>query len=400
MRHYVRTLFLLLFLIEIFSLMPPWKENAETGANKSRDYLKGIIHVHSNLSDGGGTPAEIAEAAEKAGMDFVVLTDHNNTLARARGFEKRYGDTDLFVEMEASVWAGHILTFFSQVPDARKLSDDRVHDLAWKYFIGEESRPGIFQIVAHPSNIKTPWTSLDRFSEGIEVINFDSMWQREVYESVLGFMTTVLVYPMNNYLAALRFFQVYDKDFSAWDSMNLASKGHFAILAHDTHAKAKINDSIIFHWPDYLQTFKLASNIVFVKPPLPSDFEARKKILYHQLRSGRSAMVFQSIYPFDGNAWSLKCGNETYSVGDEAPFSNKCEFRVSFPEKFPYPKKVRLWKNGDMVRELETRKSSAILQLKGEGTYRLEVWAQPRSLFRILLNRDVPYLFYNPIYVK
>lgn len=39
--------------------------------------LAGAIHVHSNLSDGASPVREIVEAARFAGLDFVVLTDHD-----------------------------------------------------------------------------------------------------------------------------------------------------------------------------------------------------------------------------------------------------------------------------------------------------------------------------------
>jgi hypothetical protein len=389
---------ILISLWEIYSVLPAIKPFQKPGAIKNHNYLQGIIHVHSNLSDGGGSPADIAQAAAKAGMDFVLLTDHNTTRARELGFEKRYGDTDLFVDMEASTWAGHCLTFAAQT-EARKFSDARIQDLAWKHFIGKETVPGFFEIVSHPSNIKNPWTSLDRFPEGIEVFNFDSMWQRELYESVLGFSTTAFLLPFNPYLAALRFFQVYPKDLSSWDAMNSVSPGHFAILAHDAHAKARISDRLSIEWPTYLQTFKLASNVIFVKLPLPVDFEARRKILYQSIREGRIAMLFQALYPFEGNSWNLKCGDKTFEIGDQVANPDHCEFRATFPAAFPYGKKVRLLKNGDLVQEVITSAPNLTLPISGSGSYRLEVWATARTRFHILLNQDVPYLFYNPIYV-
>jgi hypothetical protein len=35
-----------------------------------------------------------------------------------------------------------------------------------------------------------------------------------------------------------------------------------------------------------------------------------------------------------------------------------------------------------------------------DGAYRLEVWVKQASRFRLLLNREVPYLYYNPLYVR
>ena len=35
------------------------------------------LHMHSLFSDGTGTHAEIAQAAYQAGIDAVIVTDHN-----------------------------------------------------------------------------------------------------------------------------------------------------------------------------------------------------------------------------------------------------------------------------------------------------------------------------------
>ena len=40
--------------------------------------LRGAIHVHSHLShDSGGTAEEILQGAREAGLDYVILTDHD-----------------------------------------------------------------------------------------------------------------------------------------------------------------------------------------------------------------------------------------------------------------------------------------------------------------------------------
>ncbi|MHB1481565.1 MAG: PHP domain-containing protein, partial [Bellilinea sp.] len=42
------------------------------------------LHTHSRYSDGAGTHAQIAQAALEAGLDCVIITDHN---VHVRGFE-------------------------------------------------------------------------------------------------------------------------------------------------------------------------------------------------------------------------------------------------------------------------------------------------------------------------
>jgi putative hydrolase len=50
-----------------------------------RTELRGDCHTHSDWSDGGSPPREMAEAARALGHDWVALTDHSPRLTVARG---------------------------------------------------------------------------------------------------------------------------------------------------------------------------------------------------------------------------------------------------------------------------------------------------------------------------
>ena len=73
----------------------------------ARPRTSGVVHVHTTLSDGGGTPQEVAAAARAAGLGFVVITDHNNL--DAKGFEGYHDGVLVLVGTEISTTAGHVL---------------------------------------------------------------------------------------------------------------------------------------------------------------------------------------------------------------------------------------------------------------------------------------------------
>ena len=391
-----RLLLLLAFIVETYSLLPVRELTTTTLATKP--YVEGIFHVHSRFSDGGGTVEEIAAAGNKAGMDFVVLTDHNTTEARRQGQERRYDKTDIFVEMEASTPSGHALCFYSQGPLV-SLSDEEAVKACYQHIEGKKK--DLFAITAHPSHVRNPWIELDRSTEGIEVMNFDSSWQRQLRQTPFSFLLTAMLIPFNEFLSSLRFFQFFPKDLSAWDTMNSFQEGHFGILAHDTHGTLGLSETLSVRWPDYDEMFRLAGNIVFPMAPLSQDFQERKKEIYRAIRKGRLAMHLRAIFPYEGNALVLRCGDKTYDVGDSVSLTpEKCEFEVSTPLKLPYAKRVRLVRNGETVTETSTEGPILRLPITSPGVYRVEVWVSPRSLFHILLNRDVPYVFYNPVYVQ
>jgi len=72
----------------------------------------GVIHVHSCYSDGSGTIAKIAGAAEAAGVSFVIVSDHDKITAREKGEGGWRGNTLIIVGVEFSPKrddAGHAL---------------------------------------------------------------------------------------------------------------------------------------------------------------------------------------------------------------------------------------------------------------------------------------------------
>ena len=67
----------------------------------------GVVHVHTTLSDGGGTPEDVIAAARRNDLDFVAITDHNNL--DAFPYAGYHGETLPLVGSELSTTVGHFL---------------------------------------------------------------------------------------------------------------------------------------------------------------------------------------------------------------------------------------------------------------------------------------------------
>jgi hypothetical protein len=67
----------------------------------------GVVHVHTTLSDGGGTPEEVIRAARATGLAFLGITDHNNL--DAKPFEGYRDGVLVLVGSELSTPVGHLL---------------------------------------------------------------------------------------------------------------------------------------------------------------------------------------------------------------------------------------------------------------------------------------------------
>lgn len=73
---------------------------------KERRWLCGDNHLHTVHSDGKCTPQQLVEKGKKKGLDYIIITDHNNFIAT----EERYNDPDLLVikGVELTSFQGHM----------------------------------------------------------------------------------------------------------------------------------------------------------------------------------------------------------------------------------------------------------------------------------------------------
>ncbi len=101
------------YLATLLAEAPASEPAAGTAARTGlRAALRGDCHTHSNWSDGGSPPREMAEAARDLGHEWVALTDHSPRLTVAHGLsaERLHAQLDLVVELNAELAPFRILT--------------------------------------------------------------------------------------------------------------------------------------------------------------------------------------------------------------------------------------------------------------------------------------------------
>ena len=108
--------------------------------------IPGILHVHTTRSDGAKPPDEVAADAARAGLAFVVFTDHGDATRRREAPAYHHGVLCLD-GVEISTTGGHYVAIdLPPVPyplagDPRDVAED-------------VRRFGGFGIVAHPDSPK------------------------------------------------------------------------------------------------------------------------------------------------------------------------------------------------------------------------------------------------------
>ena len=133
--------------------------------------LPGILHVHTNRSDGLSGPDEIAAAAAKAGLKFLVFTDHGDGTRKPDPPQYRSGVLCLD-GVEISTNGGHYIAIdmpASPYPLAGEARD----------VVEDVRRLGGFGIAAHPDSPKAQlrWTEWNSPFDGIEMLNPDTGWR-------------------------------------------------------------------------------------------------------------------------------------------------------------------------------------------------------------------------------
>jgi len=81
-------------------LLPKTKENPNYLQNViTQDDIKGIIHCHSNWSDGSNTIEDLANACINMGMEYLVMSDHSKSAFYANGLsEDRIKEQHLYID--------------------------------------------------------------------------------------------------------------------------------------------------------------------------------------------------------------------------------------------------------------------------------------------------------------
>lgn len=159
----------------LFLLAPPAAERVDTAGwnDLAARTVAGAYHVHTTRSDGHGNKEAVAKAAARAGLTFVILTDHGD--ATRPPDHPEYIDGVLMLDgVEISTDEGHYVAI--DMPRAPYPLGGAAGAV-----VEDVRRLGGFGIAAHPDSPKPSlrWTDTGAPIDGIEWINADSEWRDE-----------------------------------------------------------------------------------------------------------------------------------------------------------------------------------------------------------------------------
>lgn len=232
--------------------------------------VAGAFHIHTLRSDGSGTPDAIAAAAARAGLKFVIFTDH--------GDGTRAPDPPAYLHgvlcidgVEVSTTGGHYA----------------VLDLgAAPYPLGGEPRDvvedvrrlGGFGIVSHPDSPKRElnWPDWSLAVDALELVNLDTAWRVQRGQRGWGgkwrLLGALASYPFRPAATVGNLLTPSEHARARWTQLT-GDWPTVAIGAVDAHARIELssNGRLALPFPSYESSFRTLTVHVTPTGPLSGD---------------------------------------------------------------------------------------------------------------------------------
>jgi hypothetical protein len=351
--------------------------------------VAGAYHVHSVRSDGSGDRQAIAAAAARAGLKFVIITDH--------GDGTRVPDPPAYIAgvlcidaVEISTTGGHYVALgLGLAPYPLGGEAGAV--------IEDVSRLGGFGFAAHPdsSRPELAWSDWTLPFDGIEWMNADSEWRNETRPRLARVVFDYLLRP-GPALASILDRPV--ANLAHWDALT-STRQVSSIAGHDAHGgigrSAEYRGTGQSTWlpgvPSYEASFRSFSTRVVLEGGLSGDALADASMLLAAIRAGR---MFTSIDAIAAPAlldFGAVRGPTRVSMGDTvAP--GPASFKVNAP--VPEGARTVLLHNGEPLAQADGG-ALALEVAAAEGAYRVEMLVHGSPG-----NPPVPWMLSNPIYFR
>jgi hypothetical protein len=346
------------------------------------------LHLHSCYSDGTGTYKEIGEAALQAGLDAVIITDHNVLI---RGMEQ-YLRKDTHLTMLLS---GEEVHDAGRQPQKNHLLIFNVNDETCKFatnpqdLIDKANQKDGLTFLAHPFEKSLPQFKEDDISwenwgvkdyTGIELWNgmseFKNRIRNRIHAVLLAYFPNLIPNAPN------------EETLTKWDQLLASGRKCIGIGGSDAHAlhlSMGPFQKIVF---PYLYHFHTINNHIFVPDALSGEIENDKEMIYNAMKEGNLFIGNDLISPTYGFNFTAESEGQSAQMGETLFFKHGCSLRIRLPEKAECTLvkdgvKINHWNDQEIITHLTNQ----------PGIYRIEC-------HRYFLGKHRGWIYSNPIYLR
>lgn len=357
------------------------------------DYVEvvGNLHNHTPYSDGNAYHCDIAQAAEDARLDFVVVTDHNVWVDGVQGY---YASNDQW--RRVLLLTGEEIHDQARRPQVNHLlvynAGVELAQYAWdpQLLIDAVTKYGGLCFLAHPCDPpapvlgigQIPWADWDVTGyTGLEVWNFMSDF-KNVFTNRISALRAIFdpaAYVTGPTPAAL----------AKWDALLATGARVVGIGNADAHGSAYGVGRfrrVVF---PYELLYRAVNTHLLLEKPLSGDRDADATLIYEALGRGRGYIGYHLIGDPRGFRFTAVGQDGETTMGERAL---KASGGVTLQAAVPARATLRLIRHGKLLREIE--KSTTISFVATEpGAYRVEAWLPYKGVERA-------WILSNPIYLK
>lgn len=347
-------------------------------------HLAGAYHIHTTRSDGTGTVDDVARAAARANLRFIVLTDHGDATRAPDPPAYRHGVL-VIDAVEINTREGHVV--------ALGLTDAAPYPLAGPSgdVIADIHRMGGVAVAAHPDSPRSElaWRGSLAGVDGFEWINIDSEWRDENTPALVGRALHSL---LRGPEAIASLFARPTRSLQRWDT-NVRARSLFGLAALDAHASIGWREqeeprrSVALARPGYETLFRTLAQIAVVERELSGEAGADAAIVLEALRTGRSYSVVRAFawppvleFAARQNAITVPPGGRLVEAAGE----------ITFAARMPSTPGVRLELRRDGDVHTTGQGSLTTTERIVPGAYRIEAYLPGMSM---------PWVVSNPIVV-
>ncbi|MGC8874565.1 MAG: CehA/McbA family metallohydrolase [Chloroflexia bacterium] len=334
----------------------------------------GAFHVHSSHSDGTGPVPKIALAAQRAGLTWVVISDHDTLAALEAREAGWYDGTAVLIGYEVTPEHNHFLVL--------GLSELVPADLPAQELVAAVRERGGWGFILHPDErlgayfkAPLPWTERDvRGFHGLEIWNYMSLWtegvtRRNQFARFL-FPGPAVCRPPR---ASLEW----------WDELLREGQRVAAVAGLDAHAtRISLRGRLQLEVFSYRRLFGTLLNHVVLRKPLSQEWNEAAQQIESALAEGRSFLAYQVWGKARGFRFLAEQEAQSWTMGEEAVLRHEARLRVHSP-RWGY---IRLLRYGKPIAQGWGRTLTCFVQ--EPGAYRAEVY-----------RFGFPWIYSNPIYL-
>ena len=346
------------------------------------------LHNHTVYSDGSGRHEDLARAAIRAGLDAIIVTDHN---VLARDFERVWdmdgGKVLMLVGEEVhdqtrTPQKNHLLVF-NAAEELAHLGQET------QRLIDETARQGGLSFLAHPYDPECPAInegdiSWDDWSvkgyNGIELWN--SLSDLKIRSKTFTQVLFYIFFPQFLNVAPPQ------QHFEIWDKLLANGQKVVALGGADAHAIKVSKGPLRREVFPYEFHFRGITTHLLLKDSLSGNVEADRNSIYEAMRQGHCFVANDLFASSKGFMFKAESDAGTHLMGDELRASQAFTLKISLPKRA----ECRLLKDGESLRVWNNH-DQIVFPAKDAGIYRVEVYHKVNG-------RRLGWIFSNPIYVR